>query len=240
MTTAERSGVSNMMKNEKRGYTVLAILFVVYSVIAFAVPFHMTAVFWIAYLFGVFAIAAQLYIFGISFKRGSDVKSKFYGYPIVKIGVIYLMVQIVLSFVQMTMSKVMPVWIAVIVDILIAAVVAVGCIAADVMRDEIERQDVQLKKDVTNMRTLQSMTASLPGLCRTEDMRMAMKNLAEDFHDSDPVSSDATLEQEQELKFMVNEIQRVLVDGDEKSAMSFCTRVKNALVERNRVCKLNK
>lgn len=229
-----------MMKNEKRGYIVLAILFVVYSVVAFAAPFQMTAVFWIAYLFGVFAIAAQLYIFGISFKSGADVKSKFYGFPIVKIGVIYLIVQIILSFVQMTMSRVMPVWIAVIVDILIAAVVAVGCIAADVMRDEIERQDVQLKKDVTNMRALQSLTASLPGLCKTEDVRMAMKNLADDFHDSDPVSSDATLEQEQELKFMVNEIQRALVDGDEKSAMSFCTRVKNALVERNRVCKLNK
>ena len=65
-----------MMKNKKRGYIVLAILFVVYSVIAFAAPFQMTAVFWIAYLFGVFAIAAQLYIFGISFKSGTDYMCK--------------------------------------------------------------------------------------------------------------------------------------------------------------------
>ena len=157
-----------------------------------------------------------------------------------KIGAIYLIVQIVLSLVQMIMAKVMPAWIAVIIDVLVAAVVAVGCIAADVMRDEIERQDVQLKKDVTNMRDLQSLTASLSGLCKSDNAKKMMRQLANDFSDSDPVSSDATLEHEQELKFMVNEIQKALIDGDEKSAMNFCERVGNVLVERNRVCKRSK
>lgn len=240
MTTAERKGGNNMVKSKKRGYAILAIIFVVYSVIVFAAPFPMTAVFWIAYLFGVVAIAAQLYLFGVLFEKGTGAKSKFYGFPIVKIGAIYLIVQIVLSLVQMIMAKVMPAWIAVIIDVLVAAVVAVGCIAADVMRDEIERQDVQLKKDVTNMRDLQSLTASLSGLCKSDNAKKMMRQLANDFSDSDPVSSDATLEHEQELKFMVNEIQKALIDGDEKSAMNFCERVGNVLVERNRVCKRSK
>ena len=67
-----------MGKNEIRGYIVDAILLIVFSVIAFAAPFAKTGVFWMAYLFGVIAIAYQIYVFKISFDQGEDVKSKFY------------------------------------------------------------------------------------------------------------------------------------------------------------------
>ena len=64
--------------------------------------------------------------------------------------------------------------------------------------------------------------------------------MADDFKYSDPVSSEDTQEMETELKFLVNEIQRALVDGDMKSVESFCMRVKASLAERNRICKLGK
>lgn len=229
-----------MNKNVTKGYIVDAIIFVVFSVIAFAAPFEKNVVFVLGYLFGVIAIAAQIYFFKISFAREEDVKSKFYGFPIAKLGVIYLVLQMGISVVEFVTAKFLPAWVVVIVNILIMAFAAVGGIAVEIMRDEIVRQDVQIKTDVKNIRALQSQTASFVGMCQDVDIKKKLQDLADDFKYSDPVSSEDTREMETELKFLVNEIQRALVDGDMKSVESFCVRVKACLEERNRVCKLGK
>ena len=54
-----------MSKNKVRGYIVLGIIFLVFTVIAFAAPFSMKASFWIANVFGVLAIAYHIYVFKI-------------------------------------------------------------------------------------------------------------------------------------------------------------------------------
>lgn len=229
-----------MGKNEIRGYIVDAILLIVFSVIAFAAPFAKTGVFWMAYLFGVIAIAYQIYVFKISFDRGEDVKSKFYGFPIARVGVIYLAVQLVLSLIEMCLAAIVPIWVSVIINILPIAFALIGCIAAEVMRDEIVRQDIKIKTDVGNMRALQSQTASFVGMCQDAVVKKQLQDLADDFKYSDPVSSESTKDMETELKFLVNEIQRALVDDDMKSVEGFCVRVKASLAERNRICKLGK
>lgn len=229
-----------MGKNEIRGYIVDAILLIVFSVIAFAAPFAKTGVFWMAYLFGVIAIAYQIYVFKISLDRGDDVKSKFYGFPIARVGVVYLGVQLVISLVEMCLAAIIPMWVSVIVNVLPIAFALIGCIAAEVMRDEIVRQDIKIKTDVGNMRALQSQTASFVGMCQDAEAKKLLQDLADDFKYSDPVSSEVTKEMETELKFLVNEIQRALVDDDMKSVEGFCVRVKASLAERNRICKLGK
>lgn len=227
-------------KNQIRSYIVLAILFAVIQVIVFAIPFDRKAAFWIGYVFAMVAILVQVYVLYTSFGQGGDAKSKFYGFPIAKIGVIYLMAQLVVSLIEMALAFVLPGWIAVIVNVILLAIAAIGCIAAEGMRDEIVRQDDTLKKEVGNMRALQSMAASLVGLCQDEETKKILQDLSDEFKYSDPVSSEQTADQETELKFLVNEIQRALVDGDLEAAKSFCTRTKVSLAERNRICKLGK
>lgn len=229
-----------MEKNEVRGYIVDAIVFAVFTIVAFAVPFERNAIFWTAYVFGVIAIAFQIYVFKISFQRGSDVKSKFYGFPIARVGVMYLGIQLALSLIEMCVAKFIPSWVAVVIDIFPIALAAIGCIAADAMRDEIVRQDVQIKKSVDNMRALQSMTASLVGMAQDANLRSTLQDLADEFKYSDPVTSEQTKEKETELKFLVNEIQRAIVDGDLQAASGFCARAKAGLVERNRLCAMSK
>ena len=48
------------MKNQIRGWIVLAVFFIIDSVIAFALPFAHTGVFWLSYIFSVIAIAVQV------------------------------------------------------------------------------------------------------------------------------------------------------------------------------------
>ena len=115
-----------MGKNEIRGYIVDAIVFIIFSVISFAPPFHKTGVFWLAYIFGVIAIVYQIYVFKISFSQGDDVKSKFYGFPIARVGVIYLGIQLVISLIEMCLAAIIPVWVTIIIYMLPIAFGLVG------------------------------------------------------------------------------------------------------------------
>lgn len=57
-----KEGGLTMKKNSSKGYLILGILFILASVIAFAVPTSKTTAFWISYAFTVLAFAAQLII----------------------------------------------------------------------------------------------------------------------------------------------------------------------------------
>jgi hypothetical protein len=229
-----------MKKNVIRGYITLAVLFIVLTVIAFAAPFAKTSVFWIAYLFAVVAIVYQIYIFKVSFSGEGDVKSKFYGIPIANVGIVYLIAQLIVSLLEMILALWMPFWVALILDVVITAIAIVGCIAADVMRDEIVRQDESLKKNVANMRSLQSMTASLAGQITNPDIKKVVQNLAEEFKYSDPVSSEQTLDIEAELREQALELQKALIDGDDQSGKELANKMLANLKERNRLCGLSK
>lgn len=227
-------------KNTVRGTIILGIALAAWLVIVLAVPFVKNAAYWLSFVFTLLAFAAQLYVFRISFRNGESVRSKFYGFPIARIGVMYLAVQLVLGLLVMVLAKWLPAWIGVILFVIVLAVAAVGCIAADMMRDEVERQDVQLKKDVSHMRAMQSKANALVNQCDAPVLKNELEKLAEDFRFSDPVSSEALADIEASLSACLDELQRSLTDGDMDSAAVLCRRAKTTLAERNRLCKLNK
>lgn len=227
-------------KNQLRGIIILAIVFVAFTVLAFALPFVMNGVFWLAYIFTALAILAQGYIFHIAFDKGEPVKSKLYGFPIARIGFVYMVAQLVVGLLFMALAKYAPVWLAVVVFVLVLAAAAVGFIAADVMRDEVEEQDVQLKKDVMLMRSMQSKAAYIASQCACPDAKAELEKFSEELRYSDPVSSEATAEAEASLAAMVDELQAVVIEGDGAAARVLCVKARAALAERNRLCKLNK
>ncbi len=63
-----------MNKNKLRFYIVVAAVFVAFTVISFAVPFVKNGAFWVAYIFAVLAIAAQVYVYPKAFD-GASAKS---------------------------------------------------------------------------------------------------------------------------------------------------------------------
>ena len=84
-----------MKKNSSKGYVILGILLVLVRVLAFAVPLAKTAAFWISYAFTVIAFAAQIIIWKSALGRTEALKSKFLGFPVIHIGIVYLVVQII-------------------------------------------------------------------------------------------------------------------------------------------------
>ena len=226
-----------MSKNEQRRYITLAVIFIVFSVIAFAAPFNKNGVFWLSYLFGVIAILFQIYVFKIAFSDGADIKSKFYGFPIARVGVIYLIVQLVLSLIQMAASGYLKTWMAAIINIIPVALAVIGTIAADVMREEVKEQEVIVKRNTGNMRELQALSASLPALTNDPDLKKKLDQLAEEFRYSDPVTNDGSSILEDKLFRQLDEMKELLNGNDIHNAGLLCSELLSTLNERNMICK---
>lgn len=229
-----------MKKNQKRLFVTLSTLLVVFSVIAFVVPFAKTASFWCGFIFGVIAIALQLYVFKVALINGENAKSKFYGFPIAKIGLIYVIVQLLISLIEMIAASALPVWISITVNFIAFAVFIIGCITAEVVKEVVVRQDVQISQNTSSMRELQVISASLIGLSSDAEVIPMIQDLVNEFKYSDPVSSDLTSTYESSLKSILGEIRNSLLEGNNDLTKELCAKVKNELIERNRVCKLGK
>ncbi|WP_026836069.1 hypothetical protein [Eubacterium xylanophilum] len=229
-----------MGNTKTKVYAVIGIIFMMFTVLAFVPPFQKDVVFFVAYIFGIMAILYQIYVFKISFGKSDEPKSYFYGFPIARVGAFFLLLQLVMSLIEMCFATIIPVWIAVIINILLLSFALIGCIASEVMRDEITRQDMKNKSDVSNLRLLQAKSASFVSICRDEDVKRALQSLTDELKYSDPVTSEATKEIETKLISLMDNIQESLEDGDIKSVENFCMLTKACLAERNKLCKYEK
>ena len=229
-----------MNKSKIRAIVALVVLLALYNLVVFLVPFAKTATFWWSYgftwvCFGV--VAAAIYI---AFIKNPDARSRFYGFPIAKIGVAYGVFQLIAGLVFMAVGQWVPAWVAVLVYAIALGAAALGLISAEAVVDEIRQQDTQLKKDVSAMRAIQSKMGRLASQCQDPEAAVAVEALAEEIRYSDPVSSESLIYAEADLGAAVDELVAAVVDGDSEAIKQLCRKATVLLNERNRLCKLNK
>lgn len=175
-----------MKKNSTTGYILLSIAFVLVSVIAFTIPAAKTTAFWISYAFTVIAFAAQIAIWKAALGRAESLKSKFLGFPVVHIGMVYLVVQII-AFAVFLFAPALPVWSAIVAGAVIAGSSAICMIAADVGRSEIEQVSAKAREGTFYIKQLQTDIESLADTETNAETKTALKQLAEKIRFSDPM-----------------------------------------------------
>ena len=225
-----------MKKDTIRAVVVAFITLAIYNLIAFMIPFAHTAAFWISYGFTLVAFCVVFASIYIAFVKNPDAKSRFYGFPIARIGVLYGGVQLVASLVIMALAQWIVWWIPTLVYAMGMGAALIGLVGATAVVEQIQTQDVKLKKNVTLMRSLQSKISQIAS--QTDDA--AVKALAEEFRFSDPVSNDSIADAEADLAAVVDQLQAAFVDGDQNAMAHLCRKATALLAERNRLCKLNK
>lgn len=119
-----------MKKNSTKGYVILGILFALISIIAFAVPTVKTTTFWITYVFTAAAFAAQIGVWRTALGKAETLKSKFLGFPVVHIGIVYAILQVI-AFVVFMFVPTLPAWSAIVVCSVIAGISAVCMIPSE-------------------------------------------------------------------------------------------------------------
>ena len=222
-----------MKKNSSKGYLILGILFILVSVIAFTVPAAKTAAFWISYAFTVVAFAAQIIIWNAALGRSESLKSKFLGFPVVHIGIVYLVVQVVALIVFLSIPT-LPIWSAVVACAVIAGVSAVCMIASDVGRGEIDRVSAKVQEKTFYIRELQADVEMLEEQEQNPEIKISLTKLAEKIRYSDPMSNIALADLEDRIREKVT----ALRTADHK--LEIIAELDLLLAERNRKAKILK
>lgn len=222
-----------MRKNSTKGYFVLGILFALVSVIAFVVPAEKTAAFWIAYAFTAAAFAAQIGIWKAALGRNGTMKSKFFGLPVLHIGLVYTSIQTAALAVFLFMPT-LPAWSAIVVCAVIAGISAVCMLSADTGRGESERVEARVQKKVFYLRALQAEVELLAEREADADTKAALTRLAEKIRFSDPMSHEQLAALEAQIAIKASEL-KTAADKAEIIAEIF-----SLLDERNQKCKILK
>ena len=225
-----------MKKNFTRSAICLGVLLLLYILLAFLIPFPKTAVFWLSFGFTLVAFAVTGWALYTAFLKKPGSTSRFYGFPIARIGVIYGGGQLVCGLAFMALGKWIPTWLAVLVYAAMLGAAVIGLMGAETVVDTIQSQDQKLKQDVRFMRELQSKVNQMAAQCSLPEV----KQFCENIRYSDPVSSEALAEIDLDLSAAVDNLQSAIVDGDNIAIRQLAQKADNVLSERNRLCKLNK
>ena len=193
-----------MSKNSKLGYAILAICFIVVSVIVFVLPIEKTPTVWIAYAFTCIAFVLQIFVWRIGFK-GEALKSKFLGIPIIKVGYIYLVLQVIALSAFLAIPKT-PEWIAITVCILIVGISSVCMISSDIGRNIIENTEKKVNTKVSYIREIQVDLEMCAERETDPEIKKQLFDLAEKVRYSDPMSSESLATIENKIVNKISEL----------------------------------
>lgn len=221
------------MKNRKFGYLALTVAIAVFNVIAFVIPIERDTVFWVAYAFTDIAFVAQIAIWAVAFKSGESLKSKFFGIPIVNVGLIYLAIQIV-AFAILVGIPGIPSWVAVVVCVLILGISCLCFIAGDLSKNIIGATEAKVQTKVSFIKRMQSDLEILASEEENPETKKALSRLAEDIRYSDPMSDDSLLTLEAEIEDKISKLKGLSVKTDS------IEKIKSLVAERNSKAKLYK
>lgn len=222
-----------MKKNKGMAYTVLAIAFVLFNVIAFAVPTSKTSTFWITYVFTAIAFALQIVIWKFAFKGADTLKSKFLGIPLISVGITYLIIQLI-AFAIFMAFPIAPTWIAIVVCALILGISAICLIGTETGREEINRVEEKVEKKVFYIKSLQVDIEMLASDETDADTKAALTKLAEKIRFSDPMSNEVLADLEAEITAKVKELKTT------KNKAEIIKVLDSLITERNKKAKLLK
>lgn len=223
-----------MKKNSTKGYVILGIIFALISIIAFAVPTMKTATFWIAYVFTAIAIMAQIVIWKNALGKEDTLKSKFLGFPVVYVGIVYLVVQIV-AFTVFAAAPVLPIWSAILPCAAIFGFSVIFMIAGEAGRGEIERVEAKVQKKIFFIKELQADVELLIDRETDAEIKTALQQLAEKIRFSDPMSNNILVDDiENKIAAKVSELKT------ESDKMTIIHELDLLLAKRNKKCKILK
>lgn len=233
-----------MNKNSKKYLIVISILIVLYNILVWVIPFPKKDIstFIISYIASMIALIVQPIIYYIAVHEKETVKSKIYGWPILKVGYVYCIIQLLLTLIFYILGVFVkiPTWISIVLVIIIMAFALIGIIITDTYREEIEKME-------TNFSTNKQFILNL----KIDAETYARKTTIEPFHTelikfvelvkySDPVSNESLVDIEEEICSKYNDIKYLIDNEKYEDAVNKLKEITLLMEERNIKCKLTK
>ena len=237
-----------MSKNTSKSGIIAAIVIIVVflallNICTFTIPFNKVdmGVHFTAYGCAEFVILAEV-IFAISqLFLEEDRNQKILGLPIIYSGYVTTVIQIMATaiFYLVNAFIALPVWIVILTEAVIIGFGAIQ-IAQGLF---FKARNEQYHQDIANTKFMDEFRARLKALQkinRNENTEKALSDLVDIALGSDPVTNDKTIDSEGELLSLLQELDEAIKDGSETDTREAIIKTKNALLERNVLCKAGK
>lgn len=232
----------NMNKKVISAIAAYAIVLFLFGFAYFIIPFPKSVASYISFVFTVIAIFASALISAYAFSGKEDLRSKVYGFPVFRVGIVYALAQLIFTVLVSLISIFLyiPEWITIFVGVVLLALAALGVIATDNARDVIEAIEAETSVQTKEMKLFRADVSTLAYNVEDAEIKKEIEKLSEMFKYSDPVSSEATASYEKELNLRLEDLRASLTIETKEELLASIKAIKNLLAERNRICKLNK
>lgn len=228
-----------MKKKNETFIIIFLIVFLLYNVFFWVIPFEKHASSWIVYGFSLISFIVSGLISYCAFRNKDMPKSKLYGFPVFRIGYIYLGLQILfcLAVYLLSIPFTIPAWIVIVISVLLLALALIGAMMADNARKKIEKIDEETFQSISTMNMLILAMENI--LDKTEGTVLAdkAKHLEESFRYSDPISSEELTQIESQIQAELECLDGLVEEEKWESAEKQIVKVERKLTERNRWCK---
>jgi len=230
-----------LTKNKVMFFATVFIILAVFNVVVFVIPFNRGGGFWTGYGFSMLAMLLTAAVGFYAFDR-EGLKSKFYGVPLISLAWRYLVIQVIVGLIEMAVFQFLPsvpFQYAIVLNTVLLGICLIGLIVVEASKDEIERIDAQIKEKLFYIKSLQVDVEGLVGRA-SDDMKKALKDLAETIRYSDPMSSPQLAAIENKIEAKAAGLAEAVDKADGDAIKALCNELQQLFAERNRKCKVLK
>lgn len=223
------------MKTRKQTIIIFLVLLAVYNLVAFLVPSEKNTTFWVAYCFSNLAvIISGLVILGALDKQSIERKIK--GMPIVYIARTYLIIQLIMGFVEIFYP--LNYRYSILINTIIFALTIIGFAIINAGKNEIQRVEEKVKEKVFFIKELQSEVELFANKISDETTKKEVESLAETIRFSDPMSHSQLATIENQINTKVQKLVQIVNNNEE--VKQICNELQTLFAERNRKAKMYK
>lgn len=223
------------MKTRKQTIILSLILLALYNIAIFLIPSVKNVTFWVAYCFSNLAII----ISGLVILNELDeqsIEKKFKSMPVVYIARTYLVLQLIMSFVEIFYP--INYRYSILINIIILGLTIIGFTIVNVGKKEIQRVEEKVKEKVFFIKELQSDIELFADKIYDETTKKEVLSLAETIRFSDPMSHSQLASIENQINVKVQNLTQI-TDNNEAIKQT-CNEIQRLFAERNRKAKIYK
>ena len=215
---------------------ILLIVAAIYNVVYFAVPWKRelsNAAFWVTYGCTWLALVFAGIVTAIAFGK-KDLKSRVFGIPIFYVGYCVVILQLVIDFVVMGVGSWYEIkyWIPLIIEVLVYGIAAISVIARTAYRDSIDQMETKAEQKKAFIKEFRIELDVLVSSNKIDSIKPELDTLAEKVRYTDPVSSSAVTEVEDQIVNEFELLQKAISDGEADKTKNLISKISNLLDER--------
>lgn len=222
------------MKSRKQIALISLIILLGYNIIAFIMPSLKNVTFWVAYCFSNLSIIiSSLVILGALDEQG--IKNKFKNMPMVYAARTYLVLQLIMGFVEIYYP--INFRYSILINVILLGFAIISLVIVNAGKKEIERVEKKVQEKVFFIKELQVDIENFADKITDVQAKKELDSLIDTIRYSDPMSHSQLSTIENQITTKVEKLKQT---DDNENVKQICSELQQLFAERNRKAKLYK